>query len=754
MLEDSPIDAELIQRELRRSGLEFSVERVDSEGEFRAALESSDPDVILADYSLPTFDGMSALKLARALVPDTPFIFVSGSIGEERAINALREGATDYIIKDRLPRLASAITRARDERRERQLRQRTQAALKRSEERFQYAAQATQEIITDHDLATGSLWMSDAINAVWGYEVPDNVVPHSWWEERIHPDDRDAVQQSLAAAMATSARWTGRYRFRRPDGSYADVFDRAIFVRDREGQIVRVICAVLDVSERSMAEATIQKLSHLNEQILESAVEGIMAGDARGRATLVNRAAAQMTGYSSSELIEDQHTIHELLHHHFPDGKAYPPEVCPAAQVMRDGRARTTKETFWKKSGEPFVVIAHWSPIVEEGAVVGTTVFFQDITEREKLEHQLAQAQRVSSLGRVAATIAHEFNNVLMGIQPFGEILQRGTASDPKLQKAAKQILTSVARGKRVTEDILRFTQPAEPSLHSVDLNRWLLQLLPELRVLVGKRVNVEVNTSPRVVHVRCDPAQLQQVVTNLVINARDAMPAGGTVAITLSEGEHEMIALEVRDTGIGMPEAVLENIFEPLFTTKRSGTGLGLAIAKQVIKRHGGSIAVTSTPGQGTSFRILLPASGAELAAEAKKATGKGMTIHRVLVVDDDATVADGLVAMLENAGIEARAIHEGLATVAAVGEFQPDAVILDIGLPDVSGFEVLDRLRSAYPALGIVLSTGHARASDVDSTIERENVGFLRKPYDSDTLMEILRSVTSKALVTQGAS
>src|SRR6266508_1051591 len=171
MVEDSPHDAELIERELRRSKLDFSAQRVDTEKDFRGALESSDPDVVLCDYNVPGFDGIEALKIACELIPNTPFIFVSGSIGEERAVQALREGATDYILKDRPTRLAPAIVRALDQRRERRLRQRAQEALQRSEERFQYAAKATQEVIFDADLTKETMWFSEALTTVWGHEL-------------------------------------------------------------------------------------------------------------------------------------------------------------------------------------------------------------------------------------------------------------------------------------------------------------------------------------------------------------------------------------------------------------------------------------------------------------------------------------------------------------------------------------------------------------------------------------------------------
>src|SRR5712692_975466 len=269
MVEDSPHDAELIERELRRAKLDFSSERVETEKDFRATLESKDPDVILGDYNLPGFDGVEALKIARSLVPETPFIFVSGSIGEERAVQTLREGATDYILKDRLSRLASAIIRALDQRRDRQLRRRAQEALQRNEERFQYAARGTREVIRDWDMATGKISVNEALNTVWGYDLSVPEVDVEWWKSRVHPNERAEVIASLEAALARDDRWSGAYRFQRADGSYGHVDDRALIVRDSRGQAKRVISAMLDMTERAIAEETIRRLSHQNEAILE-----------------------------------------------------------------------------------------------------------------------------------------------------------------------------------------------------------------------------------------------------------------------------------------------------------------------------------------------------------------------------------------------------------------------------------------------------------------------------------------------------
>jgi PAS domain S-box-containing protein len=751
-VEDNPLDAELVERELRRAKLDFAAHRVETEEDFRAALESSDPDIILADYNLPRFDGISALKIAHARVPETPFIFVSGSIGEERAVQALREGATDYILKDRLSRLPAAVTRALDGRRERELRRNAQQLLQSSEERFQYAAQATQEVIWDWDIASGKVWFNEALKTVWRYNLQGDQISVDWWKQRIHPEDRAVILESLRWAIEGQPRWTGGYRFERGNGSYGHVLDRGIIIRDARGQAVRVIRTMLDMTEREAAQETIRRLSHQSELILKFAAEGIVAADRHGKAFVVNPAAARMTGFSLQEM-QAATSIHQAIHHSRGDGSPYPAAECPMLLTLQDGVQRVSQDVFWRKSGEAFPVEYSASPIYEGGEIAGVVVMFQDIAERKRLEKSLEQANRVASLGRVAATIAHEFNNVLMGIQPFAEVIGRYKASDEKIQKAAEQIIGSVNRGKRVTQSILRFTQPAAPSLQPVTLSDWLHQLVPELRAVIGQRIVIDIDVPDRPIAVLCDSVQLQQVVTNLVINARDAMPDGGTITLTIADsgsGKHfpfgtippEMVLLAVRDTGTGMSAAVQKSIFDPLFTTKRSGTGLGLTVAQQVVAHHGGSIHVQSAPGAGTTFFILLQAAPHVTTPEVKRRE-KDRRIHRVLLVEDEPAVGEGIAALLEAEGIEVSLVQRGSDAPAAALSFDPDVVVLDVGLPDMNGWDVYLALRKISPGLPIVFSSGHSDQEALERQADASSVAFLRKPYDIDTLIDVLHKV-----------
>src|SRR3954454_785024 len=287
-----------------------------------------------------------------------------------------------------------------------------------------------------------------------------------------------------------------------------------------------------------------------------------------------------------------------------------------------------------------------------------------DESERLRLENRLLQAERISSLGRLAASVAHEFNNVLMGIQPFVDLLTKRAGSDPSVKLAAPRIADAVARGKRITQEILRFTRIGETTRVPVNVAEWLRAFEPELVQLAGPLVTVTTDADPSLTML-ADAHQLRQVFANLVVNAHHAMPNGGRLAIratadAMSDGNASSISAVhflIRDTGVGIPEDTLHYIFEPLFTTKKfGGTGLGLAVASQVVQQHHGHIYAESTVGEGTTFHILIPAApAASVATEpaviaTRRAARPPM---RVTMIEDDESVGAGLVAILNFEGI-----------------------------------------------------------------------------------------------------
>jgi PAS domain S-box-containing protein len=392
----------------------------------------------------------------------------------------------------------------------------------------------------------------------------------------------------------------------------------------------------------------------------------------------------------------------------------------------------------------------------QQSHVVRIAGVVQDVTERRRLENRLLQAERVSSIGRLAASVAHEFNNVLMGIQPFVDLLTRKAGSDPTVKLAAPRIADAVARGKRITQEILRFTRIAEPSRAVVNVADWLQAFEPELEQLAGPGVTVSVKADPSLAML-ADAHQLRQVFANLVVNAHHAMPHGGrlevrAVADTMRNGNDrpvDAVHFTICDTGVGMPKETLRYIFEPLFTTKKmSGTGLGLAVASQVVQQHEGHIYAESALGEGTTFHIVIPAASETAAATVTRepAPRSRHTLRaglHIAMVEDDDSVGTGLAALLDFEGISVDWIRLGAEAVARIAARLPDAVIFDLGLPDVDGIKLYEEIATRWPDLPVLFSTSHGDENVLKNHVVGKHVGYLQKPYETDALLGALEAL-----------
>jgi two-component system, cell cycle sensor histidine kinase and response regulator CckA len=501
--------------------------------------------------------------------------------------------------------------------------------------------------------------------------------------------------------------------------------------------------AAHDVTDTVLALRKVKENEQLFRSIIENASDAIAVLTPRAVIHYHNPAAQRALGYASDELIGS--TLLDFVH----AGDADRIREFFARQVERLTDAYTTEVRLRRSDGvfRSFEVATR--NVVRAGQVEAIILNARDITDRRLLEWQLEQANRVSSLGRLAATVAHEFNNVLMGIQPFAELLDRPNISAETLVKCARYIGNSIQRGKRVALDILRFTQSAAPERKPLRVQEWLARLLPEIEAQCDNGISFVADIPARPVAVMADGRQLAQVITNLANNARDAMPRGGSLTIRIREPKCEevyafgiveqperFIQLSVVDTGTGIPADVITHIFEPLFTTKRSGgTGLGLAVAHQVVQRHGGSIFADSTPGAGSAFHIFLPKlETAEPAELETQPPAIPLRSHRILIVDDEQTIVEGMATMLRDRGFQVSSVATGCEAAAAVRRFRPEVVLLDIGLPDMDGVKVGVDLRTEWPTLPIAFCTGHGdRGNAPADDITR----FMRKPFTIDELL-----------------
>jgi two-component system cell cycle sensor histidine kinase/response regulator CckA len=365
--------------------------------------------------------------------------------------------------------------------------------------------------------------------------------------------------------------------------------------------------------------------------------------------------------------------------------------------------------------------------------------------ERTDSERQQNEARRLGSLGRLAGTMAHEFNNVLMAIETFTEVLRRRTLNEVPVQNAVARIQQSLSRGRRITDEILRFMRNTTPVMSTIDVCSWLTEFMPEAKALTGGRAELDAEDG---LYILGDLAQLNQVLANLIINARDAAPEGPILIAAHAcnapgmRGGEGCMQLSIIDRGSGMTPEVRERVFEPLFTTKRSGTGLGLALVHQVVTAHGGTITIESNVGSGTAFHIILPLLAGAPSEPVQRVPDS------VLIVEDDPSVAAALSAMLEVEAINVRTVSHGQHALTELARELPSAVILDLGLPDISGAELFAQIAVRHPLLPIVFITAHDDDSTVSRYLSRPHVAFLRKPFEAEQLLKALRKIGAKGV------
>jgi len=520
---------------------------------------------------------------------------------------------------------------------------------------------------------------------------------------------------------------------------------------DRKSPTPIVRGVAYDVTER---EETFRHLLHSEElfrSIVENASDLTAIVELDGKIRYVSPSVERVLGYPGKGL--EGNRIITLVH---PDDTARATGFL-VRQIAKSSAIETAELRLQHLSGawRSFEVVA--KNLIKKGRTSAIVMSARDVTERKLLEAQLIQANRLASLGRLAATVAHEFNNVLMGMQPFVELIQRPGATQPTILKGAGHIANSIQRGKRIVLDILRYTQPHLPVTVSIDFGEWWERFSSEAEAVLGNAIALVAKIPVRGLHITADGQQLSQVLSNLVSNARDAMPAGGTLTIEARALEpngtfpfgfvpnpETFVQISIRDTGQGMPGEVMDRIFEPLYTTRQNGTGLGLAVAHQVIAHHGGFVFVESEVGQGSTFHLFLPkAFPASRGDTVHTETVEVPAARRLLIIDDEPSIVDGITALLEQDGFAIDSISNGEEVAQALDRFHPEVVLLDYSLPGMDGSEVYARIREISPALPIIFATGHGDRRIVQERLNDSRTRFLQKPFEVSQLLEMITAL-----------
>ncbi len=584
----------------------------------------------------------------------------------------------------------------------------------------------------------------------------------------------DVIADSVARPKGNGLDLAGR----RKDGSEFPVEVSRWPVKTAKG--VEIYASVVDISERILARETAASALAESESrfraVLEVSPNAIVAVDERARITYVNPQAQVTFGYTRQELLG--HPVELLLPERV--GERHTGErdrfiANPVARPVGIGLDLAGR----RKDGSEFPVEISLSPVnTGDGIQVFATVV--DITARKTAESQLLQAQKLESIGRLAGGIAHDFNNMLFAISGYAEMLGQDLSADVSEPLDRATALRSVAaiaqateRATVLTSQLLAFGRRRVVSPRVLDLNSRIVAIEPMLRPLIGEQVRLVMHLDERTGHMQADPGQLDQILVNLVVNARDAMPDGGTVTIEtgnatfdeLYASEHLEVAagryvlIAVSDTGLGMDPATREHIFEPFFTTKDigKGTGLGLATIYGIVRQAGGHIGLYSEPGAGSTFMLYFPRDDAEpdddvSTAAAMSTTGTG----RILVVEDDPAVRHMTTALLERAGYDVTAVGDGTRAIATAEglEDEIDVLVTDVVMSGMSGIEVAELMMARSRGIGVVLLSGYTDETMDLARLAGDGAIFVGKPVTSAQLLDaVARAILERKGVTSDA-
>jgi two-component system, cell cycle sensor histidine kinase and response regulator CckA len=744
ILEDVPMDAELVEYELERASIPFLSRRVDSQDAFLHELDQFRPDLILSDYTLPRFDGMTALSLARERAPGIPFLIVTGSVNEETAVGCMKAGATDYLLKSNLARIGPAIEAALERERAHAEKTRAESALAASERRFRSLVQNSSDLVTVLAPDGTITYASDSAERIVGYSPADLVGTSllgyldsghvERMRELLHTNGKSSVAGPIEFSLC------------RPDGSA--VWLEAVGSNLLADATIRgIVLNARDVSERKRADLALRESEERYRDLFDNASDLVCMVAPDGSLLYVNQAWQQGTGYGDEEIGRMQ--LLDIVH---PDSRGYYTEVVD--RVLRGERLDHVELVFMPKTGTPLTVEGNLSCTFKDGVPSAVRGIYRDITERKRVEEQLRRAERMQAAGKLAGGVAHEVNNMMTGVIGFSEFLLRSLEpGDPRVADV-EEVIKAGTRAADVTRQLLAFTRQQVLRPRMVQINAVVSEMDKMLRRSLGEDKLLELRLSPDAGEIRADRGQLEQVLINLVLNARDAMTGHGRVCIEtalavwdevyaqrhggvdLPLGRYVMLA--VSDNGCGMDADVQERIFEPFFTTKPigQGTGLGLSTVYGIVKQSGGYIWVYSEPGEGSVFKVYLPQARVapgpdEPATELVTAPARGS--ETILVIEDENVVRKLACRGLRDHGYQVVEAANGAQALRYIREHpqEVDLVISDVVMPEMGGRELGQRLATLDPDLPILYMSGYTGEDVVQRGLLDPGAPFQQKPF-----------------------
>jgi PAS domain S-box-containing protein len=752
-VEDSPSDALLTREEMGRYP-QFRLTQVNRLGEALRILGTGEYAVVLLDLGLPDSQGLDTLVRFHREAPHVPVVVMTSKADDELARRAVQEGAEDYLVKGQIREyLLDRTLRYAIERNV------AKQALRNSEELFRGAFEHTNMAMVLMEMNHRFVRVNAAFAKLFGYSVTEML--HLSMPDITHPEDLAASihgRDPLISGKAEFFQMEKRYLHK--DGHIFWALTNVSLVRDASGRPVQYVGQVQDLTERMQAEVALRQVQQRLEHVVASspAVLFTLVGDGENlRPTWISENVQDMLGCPVEEVFQPN-WWHERVH---------PEDLQRALANMqndlfghdrladeyrfrhRDGRyrwLRTEMRLLRDAAGSPVEMVGSWS----------------DVTQRRSLEDQVRQAQKMEAVGELAGGVAHDFNNLLTIISGYSDILLMRLESSDPMRESVRAISEAGARAASLTRQLLAFSRKTVLEPRVLDLNEVVQETEKFLRRLIGEDILLTAVLDPTISRVKVDPDQFGQVLMNLAVNARDAMPKGGKLTVETRNVELDeeyarlrpetqpgrYVLLSITDTGSGMTAEVKARIFEPFFTTKGvgKGTGLGLAVVLGIVKQSGGHVEVYSEPEIGTTFKVYLPA--VDERATALKGSEAGIGVRgkeKVLLVEDEDGVRGLAVLVLQNYGYKVMPASNGKEAMRLVEKHQGgiDLLVTDVVMPGMGGPELAEALRPRYPQMKVLFCSGYTDDAVVRHGLLQEKVAFLQKPYTPTSLARKMRLV-----------
>jgi len=614
------------------------------------------------------------------------------------------------------------------------------------------------EIVYDHDVTTHRIeWMGETVKCI-GWSTAELGTEAEGWRERVHPDDLTRVREQLET-LSIEPLFVSEYRFRHKAGHYVWIFDRGVMSRNPHGRITRVIGIMWDITARKQAEEILRESESRFRQLAENIQEVFWMTDlAKNQMIYISPGYEKIWGRPCSELYKAPRLWLDAIH------KDDRERIKSAILTKQSAGTYDEEYRIQRPDGSIRWVRDRAFPVRDaQGHIFRIVGIAEDMTRERQLEEQFRQVQKMEAVGQLAGGVAHDFNNLLTVIRGGSELLLTAeNPGSPESRELLQQIIITADRAANLTRQLLVFSRKHVIQSQPLNLNELIDNLTKMLRRMVGEDIRFQCEFGADLPAVLADPGMLEQIVMNLVVNARDAMPQGGSVTIRTSLDTHHgffresplpsdvdaYVRLSVVDTGTGIAPEILPRIFEPFFTTKESGkgTGLGLATVYGIVQQHRGWVDVESELGKGTVFHVSLPASKTKLIAPEEKRTETKLQrgTETILLVEDEAAVRTLVRSVFERHGYRVIEADSGKTALGVWRDHHSkiDLVLTDLIMPDgITGVMLAAELRKERPTLKVIFSSGYSP----DSVMQNLRIGpgsvYLQKPYNPQVLLQAVR-------------